>query len=70
MDPASSGKAAFVNTSGPHEWTVKLLGLTSVLSSQYLLRFETCLIYFDAVIVYGRTVVEELKRLEEVFLRF
>ena len=35
-----------------------------------VLRFETCLIYFDAVIVCGRTVAEELKRLEEVFLRF
>lgn len=69
MDPASSGKAAFITTSGPHVLTVKVFGLTSALSSQYLLRFETCLIYFDAVIVYRRTVVEELKRLEEVFLR-
>ena len=65
---AGSGKAAFITTSGPYEWTVKLFGLTSALSSQYLLRFETCLIYFDAVIVYGRTIVEELNRLEEVFL--
>ena len=34
------------------------------------LRFETCLIYLDDTIVYGRTFQEELERLEEVFRRF
>ena len=34
------------------------------------LRFETCLIYLDDIIVYGKTFEEELKRLEEVFVRF
>ena len=33
------------------------------------LRFETCLIYLDDTIVYGRTFQEELERLEEVFIR-
>jgi len=31
------------------------------------LQFETCLIYLDDTIVYGRTFREELERLEEVF---
>ena len=77
MDPASSGKAAFVTTSGLYEWTVMPFGLTSSPSTFERLmelilvglRFETCLIYLDDVIVYGRTFVEELKRLEEVFVR-
>ena len=30
------------------------------------LRFETCLIYLDDIIIYGKTFEEELKRLEEV----
>ena len=34
------------------------------------LRFETCLIYLDDTIVYGKTFLEELERLEEVFVRF
>ena len=33
------------------------------------LRLETCFIYLDDVIVYERTFLEELKRLEEVFVR-
>ena len=33
------------------------------------LRFETCLIYLDDTIVYGRIFQEELERLEEVFRR-
>ena len=33
------------------------------------LRFETCLIYLNDVIVYGRTFVEQLKCLEGVFVR-
>ena len=33
------------------------------------LRFKTCLIYLDDIIVYGKTFEEELKRLEEVFVR-
>jgi len=32
------------------------------------LRFKTCLIYLDDVIVYGRTFVEQLKRLKGVFV--
>jgi len=34
------------------------------------LRFETCLIYLDDTIVYGKTFLEELERLEEAFVRF
>ena len=34
------------------------------------LRFETCLIYLDDTIVYGRTFREEMVRLEEIFRRF
>ena len=78
MDPASSDKAAFVTTSGLYEWTVMPFGLTSSPSTFERLmelilaglRFETCLIYLDDIIVYGKTFEEELKRLEEVFVRF
>ena len=78
MDPASSGKAAFVTTSGLYEWTVMPFGLTSAPSTFERLmelilvglRFETCLIYLDDTIVHGRTFLEELERLEEVFVRF
>jgi len=77
MDPASSGKAAFVTTSGLYEWTVMSFGLTSSPSTFERLmelilaglRFETCLIYLDDIIVYGKTFEEELKRLEDVFVR-
>ena len=78
MDPASSDKAAFVTTSGLYEWTVMPFGLTSSPSTFERLmelilaglRFEICLIYLDEIIVYGKTFEEELKRLEEVFVRF
>ena len=78
MDPASSGKAAFVTTSGLYEWNVMPFGLTSSPSTFERLmelilaglRFETCLIYLDDTIVYGKTFLEELERLEEVFIRF
>ena len=68
MDPASSGKAAFVTTSGLYKWTVMPFNLTSLPSTFERLmelilaghRFKTCLIYLDDVIVYGRTFVEEL----------
>ena len=78
MDPASSDKAAFVTTSGLYEWTVMPFGLTSSPSTFERLmelilaglRFETCLIYLDDIIVYGKNFEEELKRLEEVFVRF
>ena len=78
MDPASSGKAAFVTTSGLYEWNVMPFGLTSSPSTferlmELLLaglRFETCLIYLDDTIVYGKTFLEELERFEEVFVRF
>ena len=78
MDPASSGKAAFVTTSGLYEWNVMPFGLTSSASTFESLmelilaglRFETCLTYLDDNIVYGKTFLEELERLEEVFVRF
>ena len=78
MDPASSGKAAFVTTSGLYEWNVMPFGLTSSPSTFERLmelilaglRFETCLIYLDDTVVYGKTFLEELERLEEVFVRF
>ena len=78
MDPASSGKAAFVTTSGLYEWTVMPFGLTSSPSTFERLmelilvglRFETCLIYLDDTIVYGRTFREEMVRLEEIFRQF
>lgn len=77
MDPASSDKAAFVATSGLFECTVMSFGPTSSpsifdrLMELVLvgLRFKTCLIYLDDVIVYGRSFEEELKRLEELFCR-
>ena len=61
MDPASSGKAAFL-----YEWNV--FGLTSSPSTfeQLVelilagLRLETCLIYLDDSIVYVKTFLEEL----------
>ena len=76
MDPASSDKAAFVTASGLCEWTVMPFGLTSSPSTferlmEFILaglRFETCMIYLDDIIVYGKTLEEALKRLEEVFV--
>ena len=78
MDSAGSDKAALVTTSGLYEWIVTPFGLTSSPSTFErlmelmlgLLRFETCFIYLDDIIVYGKTSGEELKRLEEVFVRF
>jgi len=66
MDPASSDKAAFVTTSGLYEWTVMPFGLTlSPSTFEWLmelisagLRFETCLIYLDDIIVYGKSFKE------------
>ena len=77
MDPASSGKAAFVTTSGLYEWNVMPFSLTSSPSTFERLmelilaglRFETCLIYLDDTIVYGKTFLEERERLEEDFVR-
>ena len=77
MDPASSDKAAFVTTSGLFECTVIPFGPTSSPSTferlmeliLVRLRFETRLIYWDDVNVYGRSLEEEMKRLEELFCR-
>lgn len=63
MDPASSDKAASVTTSGLYEWTVMHFGLISSPSTFERLmelivaglKFETCLIYLDDIIVYGKT---------------
>ena len=74
MDPASSGKAAFVTISGLYEWNVMPFGLTSSPSTfeQLMeliltgLRFETCLIYLEDTIVYVETFLAELEHLEEV----
>ena len=72
MDPASSGKAAFVTTSGLYEWNVMPFGTFERLMELILagLRFKTCLIYLDDTIVYGKTFLEELERLEEIFVLF
>ncbi|KAL9967719.1 hypothetical protein ACROYT_G026008 [Oculina patagonica] len=68
MAPASSGKAAFVTTSGLYEWTVMPFALTSSpITFERLmelilagLRFETCLIYLDdkSVTYLGHVVSE------------
>ena len=76
MESTSSDKAAFVTTSDLFEWTVTPFGLTSSRSTVERLiklvllglRFETCLIYLDELIVYGRSF-EELNRSEEVLSR-
>ena len=64
-----------MNNSAPktlYKWTVMPFGLTSSPSTFERLmelilhvaglRFETCLIYLDDIIVYGKTFEEELKR--------
>lgn len=68
MDPASSGKAAFVTNAGLYEWTVAPFDLTyhpntferlmALIFSG--LRFETCLTYLDDVILYEKSFAAEL----------
>ena len=78
MDPKDKPKTAFVCQEGLFQFNLMPFGLTnapstferlmeSVLSS---LQYQTCLIYLDDVIVYSKSFLEGMARLEEVLKRF
>ena len=70
-------KSAFITCQGCFRFTVMPFGLTCAPSVfQRLmdvvlcgLSYQTCLVYLDDIIVFGRTFEEQLERLEEVFKR-
>ena len=75
LDPESRAKTAFSTSTGLYEWKVLPFGLCNapatfmrlmelVLSG---LQWQTCLVYLDDILVFGRTWEEHLARLEEVF---
>ncbi len=78
MDDDARSKSAFVTTSGLYEWNVLPFGLCNAPSTferlmDFVLaglRWDTLLVYLDDVIVFGRTVSENIERLKEVLARF
>ena len=71
-------KTAFITKFGLYEWTVLPMGLSGApfcytrLMELALsgLQWNTCVIYLDDVIVFGKTFEEHLQRLAEVLTRF
>ena len=78
MDPKDKPKTAFVCQEGLFQFNLMPFGLRnapstfkrlmeSVLSS---LQYQTCLIYLDDEIVYSKSFLEGMARLQEVLQRF
>ena len=78
MDAADREKTAFTTRHGLFEFQVMPFGLCNAPGTfQRLMEFvlaglqwQTCLVYLDDVIVYGRDFDEHLERLKQVFERF
>ena len=76
MDPQDRNKTAFTTASGLYQLEVLPFRLCNApatferLIEQVLrgLHWQTCLLYLDDVIVYGRTLAEEIQRLKEYLL--
>ena len=77
MSPKAKGKAAFVTNEGLFQFRVMPFGLCNApatferLMDRVLcgMRWSRCLVYFDDVISFGKSVPEALGRLEEVLAR-
>ena len=78
LDESARHKSAFVVRGGLYSWKVMPFGLCNApatferLMERVVtgLQWETLLVYLDDVIVYGRSVLEEIQRLKEVLKRF
>ena len=77
LDEEAKEKSAFVVRGGLYKWTVMPFGLCNAPSTferlmeniMRGLQWESLLVYLDDVIVFGKTIEEELSRLKEVFRR-
>ena len=78
LEESSIPKTAFITQYGLFEWTRLPFGLSSAGSSfervmEMVLRglqWETLLIYLDDVIIHGKSIIENLDRLDEALKRF
>ena len=77
MSKSAQEKSAFINSGGLYSWKFMPFGLSAapvtferlmetVLSG---LQWETCLIYLDDVIVFGKTELQTLDRLDAILSR-
>ena len=77
LDEAAKEKSAFVVRSGLYQWTVMPFGLCNApatferLMENIMrgLQWESLLVYLDDLIVFGKTIDEEIERLRVVFQR-
>lgn len=77
VDPKDKHNTAFITRQGLFEFNVLSFGLCNAPSTfQRLmdlvladLQWTTCLVYLDDIIVFGRTFVEHLQRLDEVLCK-
>ncbi len=77
LDADAKEKSAFVVRGGLYQWTVMPFGLCNAPSTferlmENLMRglqWESLLVYLDDIIVFAKTIEEELDRLREVFER-
>ena len=77
LDEEARQKSSFVVRGGLYRWKVMPFGLSNApatferLMEKVLsgLQWETLLVYLDDVIVFGKTVNDEMKRLRQVFER-
>uniref|UniRef100_A0A5S6R1V4 RNA-directed DNA polymerase n=1 Tax=Trichuris muris TaxID=70415 RepID=A0A5S6R1V4_TRIMR len=78
LEPDAKEKTAFITHDGLFHFTVMPFGLTGAPATfQRLMelvlagvKWESCLVYLDDVIVFSRTFEEHLQRLAQVLLRF
>ena len=77
LDQEAKEKSAFVVRGGLYQWTVIPFGLCNAPSTferlmenvMAGLQWEVLLVYLDDIIVFGKTVEEEIQRLQMVFQR-
>ena len=77
LDESAKEKSAFVMRGGLYQWTVMPFGLCNAPSTferlmeniMCGLQWESLLVYLDDVIIFGKTIEEEMSRMREVFRR-
>ena len=77
MHPDDKEKTSFITENGLYQFTCMPSGLVNAPSSfQRLLdhvlaplKYNSCLVYIDGIVVFSRTFREHLERLEKVFKR-
>jgi hypothetical protein len=77
LHPEDRSKTAFITQDGLFEWKVMPFGLTNAPATFQRtmdtvlagLKYNTCLVYLDDILVFSKTIDEHIKKLDMVFER-